>query len=113
MSNLSAKLLQLCLILCDPMNYSLPGSPVHGILQAGIMEWVFMPFSRGSSQPRDLTCVSSVSCIGRWVLYHEHNLLKSKDITLPTKVHIVKTMFFFFPVVMYGCESWTIKKAEH
>ena len=39
------------------------------------------------------------------------NVLKSRDITLPTKVHIVKVMVF--PVVMYGCESWTIKKAEH
>ena len=38
-------------------------------------------------------------------------ILKSTDITLSTKVHLVKTMFF--PVVMYGCESWTIKKAEH
>ena len=39
------------------------------------------------------------------------NVLKSRDITLPTKVHLVKAMFF--QVVMYGCESWTIKKAEH
>ena len=39
------------------------------------------------------------------------NILKTRDITLPTKVHLVKAMFF--PVVMYGCESWTIKKAEH
>ena len=39
------------------------------------------------------------------------NILKSRDITLPTKVHIIKAMAF--PVVMYGCESWTIKKAEH
>ena len=39
------------------------------------------------------------------------NVLKSRDITLPTKVHQVKAMVF--PVVMYGCESWTIKKAEH
>ena len=39
------------------------------------------------------------------------SILKSRDITLPTKVHIVKAMVF--PVVMYGCESWTIKKAEH
>ena len=39
------------------------------------------------------------------------SILKSKDITLPTKVHVVKTMVF--PVVMYGCEGWTIKKAEH
>ena len=38
------------------------------------------------------------------------NILKSRDITLPTKVHLVKTMIF--PVVLYGCESWTIKKAE-
>ena len=39
------------------------------------------------------------------------SVLKSRDITLPTKVHVVKTMVF--PVVLYGCESWTIKKAEH
>ena len=39
------------------------------------------------------------------------SMLKSRDITLPTKVHLVKAMVF--PVVMYGCESWTIKKAEH
>ena len=39
------------------------------------------------------------------------SILKSRDITLPTKVHLVKTMIF--PVVMYGCESWTIRKAEH
>ena len=40
-----------------------------------------------------------------------NSILKSKDITLPTKVHLVKAMVF--PVVMYGCESWTVKKAEH
>ena len=40
-----------------------------------------------------------------------HSVLKSRDITLPAKVHLVKAMVF--PVVMYGCESWTIKKAEH
>ena len=39
------------------------------------------------------------------------SILKSRDITLPTNVHVVRAMFF--PVVMYGCESWTIKKAEH
>ena len=44
--------------LCDPMHYSLPSSPVHGILQARIVEWFAMPFSRGSSRPRDQTCVS-------------------------------------------------------
>ena len=41
--------------LCDPMDCSLPGSSVHGILQKGILEWVAIPFSRGSSQPRDGT----------------------------------------------------------
>ena len=40
-----------------------------------------------------------------------NSILKSRDITLPTKVHLVKAMVF--PVVMYGCESWTVKKAEH
>ena len=62
--------LQLCLTLCDLRDSSPPGSSVHEILQARILEWVVMPFSRGSSQPRDWTCVSYVSCIGGWVLYH-------------------------------------------
>ena len=61
---------QLCLILCNPMDCSsLPGSSVHGIRQARILEWVAIPFSPVSSQPRDGTCVSCVSCIDRWVLY--------------------------------------------
>ena len=47
--------------LCDPMDYSPPGSSVHGILQARILEWVAIPFSRGSSQPRDLTLVSYIA----------------------------------------------------
>ena len=49
--------------------------------------------------------------LGRQVMTNLDTLLKSKDITLPTKVHLVKALVF--PVVMYGCESWTIKKAEH
>ena len=49
--------------------------------------------------------------LGRKVLTNLDNILKSRDITLPTKVHLVKAMVF--PVVMYGCESWTIKKVEH
>ena len=54
---------QLHLTLCDPMDYSLPGASVHGILQARIPEWVAMPSSRGSSQPRDRTHVSCVSAL--------------------------------------------------
>ena len=60
--------LQSCLTLCDPMDCSPPGSPVYGVLQARILEWVAMLPSRGSSQPRDQTRVSN--CIGKWVLYH-------------------------------------------
>ena len=48
--------------------------------------------------------------LGRKVMTNLDSILKSRDITLPTKVHIVKGMVF--PVVMYGCESWTVKKAE-
>ena len=56
--------------LCYLMDYRLPGSTVHRILQASKLEWVAMPFSRGSSPPRNQTLVSCVSCTGRWILYH-------------------------------------------
>ena len=49
--------------------------------------------------------------LGRKVMSNLDSILKSRDITLPTKVHLVKTMVF--PVVMYGCESWIVRKAEH
>ena len=49
--------------------------------------------------------------LGRKVITNLDIILKSRDIALPTKVHLVKAMVF--PVVMYGCDSWTIKKAEH
>ena len=49
--------------------------------------------------------------LGRKVMTNLDNILKSRDITLPTKVRLVKVMVF--PVVMYGCESWTVKKSEH
>ena len=48
--------------------------------------------------------------LGRKAMTNLDSILKSRDVTLPTKVHLVKAMVF--PVVMYGCESWTIKKAE-
>ena len=56
---------QSCLTLCDPMDCSLPGSSVHEILQARILEWVAIPFSRGFSQPRDQTWVSCF--VGRFI----------------------------------------------
>ena len=49
--------------------------------------------------------------VGRKSITNPDSILKSRDITLPTKVHIIKTRIF--PVVVYGCESWTIKKTEH
>ena len=61
---------QPCLTLCDPMDCSPPGSSLHGIHHARILEWVAMPSSRGSSQIWDRTHVSCVSCFGRQVLYH-------------------------------------------
>ena len=58
---------QSCPTLCDPMDYSLPGSSVHVSFQARILDWAAISFSRGSSQPRDQTYVS---CVSRWILYH-------------------------------------------
>ena len=59
-------LAQSCPTLCDPVDCSPPGSSAHGLSQARILEWVAMP----SSQARDWTCISYVSCIDRQVLYH-------------------------------------------
>ena len=58
-----------CLTLCDPMDCSLPGCSVHGVLQVRIQEWVAISFSKGSSQCRDQTQVSWVSRIGRRILH--------------------------------------------
>ena len=57
-------------LFCNPMDYSLPGFSVHGILQARILEWVAISSSRASSPSRDPIFLSYVSCIGKWVLYY-------------------------------------------
>ena len=67
-----AKLLQSCPTLCDPMDYSPPGSSVHGILLARILEWVAMLRFRRSSQPSDRTCISCVSCTADRFLQQSH-----------------------------------------
>ena len=59
---------QSCLTLCDPMDCSPPVS--SGIFQARILEWVAISYCKGSSQPRDWTQISCISCTGRWILYH-------------------------------------------
>ena len=79
---------QWCPTLLDPMDCNLQGSSVHGIFQARVLEWGAIAFS--------VTNLDSI--------------LKSRDITLSTNVRLVKAMVF--PVVTYGCKSWTIKKAE-
>ena len=66
----SAKSLQFCLTLCNPMDYSPLGSSAHGTLQLKILAWVAISSSRASSWLRDQACVSYVSCTGRRVLYH-------------------------------------------
>ena len=81
------KVIQSCPTPSDPMDCSLPGFSLHGIFQARVLEWGAIAFS--------VTNLDSI--------------LKSRDITVPTKVCLVKSMVF--PVVMYGCESWTVKKA--
>ena len=61
---------RVCSIVSDPRDCSLPDSSVHGILQTKVLECIAVPFSRGSSPPRDPTSVSGVPCFGRQVLYH-------------------------------------------
>ena len=68
----------------------------------------------GSKITADCDCSHEIKrrlLLGRKVMTNLDSILKSRDITFPTKVHLVKAMVF--PVVMYGCESWTVKKAEH
>ena len=70
-------------------------------------------FLRGSKITADGDCSHEVKrhlLLGRKVMTNLHSILKNRDITLPIKVRLVKAMVF--PVVMYGCESWTVKKAE-
>ena len=88
--SLRAQLLQLCPTLCDPMNCNLPGSSVHGILQATILEWVAMSCSRGSSQPRDGTHVSCGFCIAGGFFTTEPLLT----------VHIF--LLYFFEYIFYN-----------
>ena len=75
-----------------------------------VTDFIFL----GSKITADGDCSHEIKrCLlpGRKAMTNLDSILKSRDITLPTNVHLVKA-FFFFPVVMYGCESWTIKKAE-
>ena len=86
------------------MNRSTPGLPVHHQLLEFTQTHVHQI---GDCSHEIKKCL----LLGRKLMTNLDNILKSRDITLPTKVRLVKAMVF--PVVMHGCESWTIKKAEH
>ena len=75
-----------------------------------VADFIFL----GSKITADGDCSHEIKrclLLGRKVMTNIDSILKSRDITLPTKVHLVKAMVF--PVIMYGCESWPVKKAEH
>ena len=88
--------------------------PFHSLqIDGETMETVTDFISLGFKIPADGDCSHEIKrcfLLGRKTMTNLDSILKSRDITLPTEVCIVKGMFF--PVVMYGCESWTIKKAE-
>ena len=83
---------------------------IHGETMETVSDFILL----GSQITADGDCSHEIKrhlLLGRNVMTNLDSILKSRDITLPTKVHLVKAMVF--PVVMYGCESWTIKRAEH
>ena len=87
--------------------------PVHHVMKIDgetVRDFIF----GGSKITADGDCsheIKRCSLLGRKVMTNLDSILKSRDTTLPTKVHLVKAVVF--PVVMYGCERWTLKKAEH
>ena len=91
-----AKSLQLCPTLCDPMDHSLPGSSIHGILQARILEWFAISFSKGLSHPRGRACVSY--------------LLHWQAASLPLLPPGIVVQFNSFT---YGCLVFSVSFIEH
>ena len=83
---------------------------IDGKAMETVIDFIFL----GSKIIADGDCSHEIKrclLLGRKVMTNLDSILKSRDVTLPTKIRLVKAMVF--PVVMYGCESWTIKKAEH
>ena len=96
------------------MNVMASGPITSWQIDGETMETVSDFILGGSKITADGDCSHEIKrCLflGRKVMTKLNSILKSRGITLPTKVHLVKAMVF--PVVMYGCESWTVKKAEH
>ena len=83
---------------------------IHGETEEEVIDFIFW----GSKITANFHCTHEIKrhlLLGRKAMANLDSILKSRDITVPTKVHLVKAMVF--PVVMYACESWTLKKAEH
>ena len=90
-------------------SYPITSWQIDGETMETVIDFIFL----GSKITADGDCSHEIKrrlLLGRKVMSNLDSILKSRDITLPTKVHLVKAMVF--PVVMYGCESWTVKKAE-
>ena len=87
---------QSCLTLCDPMGYNLPGSSVHGIFQAIVLEWIAISFSRGSSWPRDRTRVSRFTV---WATIVHKCTLACKSTRIHTHTHT-------HPCSLHAISSW-------
>ena len=83
---------------------------IDGEIMETVTDFIFL----GSKITADGDCSHEIKrrlLLGRKLMTNLDSILNSRDITLPTKLHLVKAMVF--PVIIYGCESWTIKKAEH
>ena len=83
---------------------------IDGEIMETMMDFIFL----GSKITADSDCSHVIKrhlLLGRKAMTNLDSILKSRDVTLPTKIHLVKAMVF--PVVTYGCESWTIKKPDH
>ena len=93
-----------CFILWEDPSWQIDGDTIETVT-----DFIFSGFKIAA----DSDCCHEIKThllLGRKVMTNLENILKSRDVTLPTKVHLVKAMVF--PVVMYGCKSWTIKKAD-
>ena len=92
-----------------PIQYPITSWQIDGETVETVADFIFL----GSKVTADGDCnheIKTCLLLERKVMTNLDSILKSRDITLPTKVHLVKAMVF--PVVMYGCERWTVKKAE-
>ena len=119
---------QSCLTLCSPMDCSPPGSSVHGIFQARLLEWDAISYSRGSSWPRDqadslpLSLLWSPVSLGTALnleislridncVFQSMNMINVFIFYLGSILFLL-SLYMVFPLVVYRCESWTIKKAK-